>query len=270
MLQTWNSEFIQQLHLGPMQDMQALFALSDMPDWPNGTGLNALKNRGFTKNVSIPRFVCQSELAPTSAYYEQIIAEQGIVPTRPQSWHDVFNALMWLQFPRTKTLLNQLHVSDISGFGVSPRTQRRNKLTHFDECGIVLACSEPHLLDLLRNHQWHEVFFKHRGAWGRDIHAHIIGHANYELLLSPFLGLTGKWLAVEVEADFAHLSLAKKSDKIDCLLVEKITEEDTFSQARPLLPIPLLGIPGWWDANVDENFYRNTDYFRPKRLQGQG
>ncbi len=265
MSQTWNSEFIAQLHLGPIQDMQALFALADVADWPNADGLNVLKNSGLVGDRSIPHFVCQNELAPTSDYYEQIISQQGIIPTRAQSWHDIFNGLMWLQFPRTKTLLNQLHVSDIEQFGVSPRTHRRNNLTHFDECGVVLACSEPALLELLRNHHWHEIFVEHRASWGRDIHPYIFGHANYELLLAPFIGLTGKWLAVEVEQGFGQQNLTEQSEKVDNLLLAKITQQDTFSQPRPLLPLPLLGIPGWWDANKNQNFYSNTHYFRPKR-----
>jgi len=242
-----------------------MFSLSQLSQWPNASGLNVLKKSLLDTGAMQPSFVCQNDLPATSAYYEQIISQQGIIPTRGQSWHDLFNALMWLQFPQTKTLLNQLHVRDIEQFGVSPRTHQRNNLTHFDECGVVLACSDPALLALLKNHQWHEVFVKHRACWGRDIHPYIFGHANYESLLAPFIGLTGKWLAVEVEQDFGQQSLAKQSEQVDKLLLAKIVQEDTFSQPRPLLPLPLLGIPGWWDANEDENFYANTDYFRPKR-----
>lgn len=265
MSQTWNSEFIAQLHLSPMQDMQELFSLADLADWPNADGLNVLKDMGLARDRPIPRFVCQNALPPAATYYEQIIFQQGIIPTRAQSWHDLFNGLMWLQFPRTKTLLNQLHVTDIEQFGLSPRTHRRNNLTHFDECGVVLACSDPALLELLKNHQWHEIFVEHRARWGRDIYPYIFGHANYESLLKPFIGLTGKWLAVEVEKDFGEQCLGEQSEKIDSLLVAKIAQEDTFAEPRPLLPLPLLGIPGWWNANQDDKFYSNTDYFRPKR-----
>ncbi|MFT5312546.1 MAG: hypothetical protein ACI8Z9_001024 [Paraglaciecola sp.] len=266
MSQTWNQPFIEQLSLNPYQNLDTLFALSQCAQWPNAQGLNELQGRVLERGVMQQTFVCQNELPETSAYYEQIIFEQGIIPTRSQSWHDLFNGLMWLQFPRTKTLLNQLHVSDIEQFGLSPRTHRRNNLTHFDECGVVLACSDPALLECLKNHQWQEVFIEQRSSWGRDIHPYIFGHANYELLLAPFIGLTGKWLAVEVEQDFAQHSLAEQSAQIDRLVQVKIIQEDTFSQPRPLLPLPLLGIPGWWDANRDKNFYANKDYFRPKRL----
>jgi hypothetical protein len=265
MLQTWNHSFIEQLTLKPFQTLDSLFSLSGVSEWPNAKGLNVLKERILQKGVMQTNFVCQHELAETSLYYEQIIYQRSRIPTRPNSWHDLFNGLMWLQFPRTKTLLNQLHITDIEQFGISPRTHRRNKLTHFDECGVVLACSKPQLLEQLKHHQWHEVFVEQRASWGRDIHAYIFGHANYELLLNPFIGLTGKWLAVEVEQNFSQQSLSEQSEKIDSLLSAKITQEDTFSQVKPLYPLPLLGVPGWWDANNNDAFYANTDYFRPKR-----
>ena len=28
--------------------------------------------------------------------------------------------------------------------------------------------------------------------------------------------------------------------------------------------LPVLGVPGWYQANNDNGFYHNTDYFRPK------
>ena len=42
-----------------------------------------------------------------SAQYEVRIFETGEVQTRPDNWHDLFNALVWLAFPRTKAVLNR-------------------------------------------------------------------------------------------------------------------------------------------------------------------
>jgi hypothetical protein len=38
-----------------------------------------------------------------------------------------------------------------------------------------------------------------------------------------------------------------------------------LSHGRELSPLPVLGVPGWWGGNEQENFYENTDYFRPGR-----
>jgi Protein of unknown function (DUF3025) len=36
-------------------------------------------------------------------------------------------------------------------------------------------------------------------------------------------------------------------------------------QTKPFLPVPVLGIPGWWPDNVDPLFYDDDKVFRPKR-----
>jgi hypothetical protein len=32
--------------------------------------------------------------------------------------------------------------------------------------------------------------------------------------------------------------------------------------AKPFLPLPVLGVPGWWAANEDAAFYRDEAVFR--------
>src|SRR5256885_7886195 len=46
------------------------------------------------------------------AYYEVRVFESGCVETRPESLHDLFNALAWLAFPRDRksTRLNSSHL----------------------------------------------------------------------------------------------------------------------------------------------------------------
>jgi len=38
---------------------------------------------------------------------------------------------------------------------------------------------------------------------------------------------------------------------------------------KSLHPLPVLGIPGWWN-NQYEEFYNNTNYFRSKKLRPIG
>lgn len=267
----WNKLFVEQQSSLPLARLEQQFHLSRFAQWPNAQGLNQLKSELEGRG---PAFVCQQTLAPSDAYYEQIINQQGHIPTRPDSWHDLFNALVWLQFPKTKSLLNRLHVADITKFGLSPRTKRRNHLTHFDECGVVLAFTSNQdnqfagsdIIEALSEHEWHKAFVEHRACWGTDIHGLMFGHANYEMMLQPFMGLTGKWLAIEVGADFAGKSLAQRQQEVDNKLVAKIADEQFLSQHKPLLPLPLLGVPGWSEANLNPDFYNNHDYFRPKRV----
>jgi hypothetical protein len=264
----WNHDFIRQLPMLPMQQLESAFGLSSFVDWPNAQGLNVLKK--IWGNVDIPDFVCQSQLMESDNYYEQIIHQQHIIPTRPNSWHDLFNSLIWLQFPQTKRLLNQQHVEDIQKHGLSPRTLRRNNLTHFDECGVIITYQRSdffsNLTKNLKQHQWQSVFVENRQHWGCEINSFIFGHANLEMLLDPFIGLTGKYLTLEVDSQFSTLSYSKQVTQIDALLVRQIRQTNLFAKHKPLSPIPLLGIPDVWEANNNPEFYANTDYFRPLTL----
>ncbi len=42
-------------------------------------------------------------------YYESRIYLKGELQTRLKNWHDYFNAMCWLQFPKIKSALNALH-----------------------------------------------------------------------------------------------------------------------------------------------------------------
>lgn len=255
----------QQIHRPPFTILERLFGLSEFTSWPNAKGLNLLRNRLQIKGIGL--FVDQSDLNNEPDYYEQIIYRKGMIPTRENNWHDLFNGLIWLLFPKTKTLLNELHIEDIETFGLSPRTKRRNHLTHFDECGVVLAYEDKTLLTPLASHQWLDCFVEQRHKWSKEITAFVFGHANLEMLLEPFLGLTGKWLAVKVEPSFWALPEREQFKLLDQRLVTQLTEQQIFNQKKPLLPLPLLGIPGWWDANLNPEFYLNQGYFRPKTVK---
>lgn len=261
----WHQDFIRHKTILPIQQLDLMFSLSGLTDWPNADGLNALKS-GYG-DLDIPKFVCQNRLPETEQYYEQIIYQQNIIPTRPDSWHDLFNGLIWLQFPKTKGLLNQQHVEDIELYGVSPRTVRRNNLTHFDECGVILTYQKDsiaeQLIKYLAMHRWQSVFIENRSSWGNELNSFIFGHANLEMLLQPFIGLTGKYLALQVDAEFSGLSYKEQLKHIDEKMLKHIEQTNVFATKKPMHPIPLLGIPGVWDANNNPSFYANTDYFRP-------
>ena len=35
--------------------------------------------------------------------------------------------------------------------------------------------------------------------------------------------------------------------------------------AKPFVPLPVLGIPGWWPENENVSFYDDAQVFRPRR-----
>lgn len=242
-------------------DLDSIFELSKLPNWPNASGLNELKVRLGVDLVK--SFVSQSELTDNPHYYEEIIYLDNVIPTRDNSWHDLFNGLIWLLFPQTKQLLNRLHYQDIENFGVSPRTKMRNQLTHFDECGLIIVSDEPYIFEQLNRHQWIEVFVKKRQCWGQGTEAFMFGHANLEMSFNPFIGFTGKWVGINSDSKLQKMTGLSKYHYLDQLLAEQLSIKGFFQQQKPFRPIPILGVPGWWEENENSDFYLNDDYFRP-------
>ena len=264
----------------PFQDLLSAFhsSLVDTASWPRVSDYaKYLTLHELTENPF--RFLAQradgsllsndstnskcAEVAPR--YYEQIIFEDKCIPTRACNWHDFYNACIWRLFPQTKRQLNTLHMQDIADYGVSPRTSRRDRITHFDECGVVLAYSDGEIPELLAQHQWQDAFHTHRQQWGKTVRAYVFGHANYEMLMRPHIGLTGKWLGIKVADAFWQSSLSQQYGYLDGAVSEYAATEQSFRVKPHFKPLPLLGVPGWWAANQQVDFYHNRHYFRPKR-----
>src|SRR5579864_9284980 len=73
-------------------------------------GLSALNALGAGRI----RFAPAAPRGTRAADYERRVFERGEVTTRAGSWHDLFNALVWLSFPHTKAMINRVHVTELS------------------------------------------------------------------------------------------------------------------------------------------------------------
>lgn len=246
----------------PLYAPLASLTLPDsLSDWPDQPALDALIQLNPGRSKGRLRFML--DLEPDD-YYEIHIGNTGEVPTRSGNWHDWFNALAWLAWPKTKAALNARHLRAISR-GEARRGPHRDAATLLDECGIVVATSNPSLGEALDSMQWNRLFLTHRQEWGRQIGAHALGHALFETGLAPFIGWCGKALLVSVAEDFFNKEPAQQRDWLDNWLAEQLGNDDWLASPRALCPLPLLGIPGWWPANEDPAFYANQDYFRSSR-----
>jgi len=248
-------------------DIEALFEVVAQSGFPTPETLSSWLPEGT--GVS---FVDTILLDQDGRYYEEFIFERKEIPTRLNNWHDFFGALIWCLFPKTKTLLNQLHMAEIGQHGVKTRSKLRNKLTLFDECGVLVLYQQQAapVIEALRQHQWQSAFVDNRGLWQGgaftpQLQAMMFGHANYEMATRPFVGLTGKMLAIEVQAEFFGWPLRQRIDFIDTELSKQIANNDILQQHNQLTPLPLLGVPGWFQANEAADFYQDVSYFRPKR-----
>ena len=91
------------------------------------------------------------------------------------------------------------------------------------------------------------------------------GHALYDKLRAPFVGLTGKALIFDVAPEVLDLDRESMRSHVDRALGLHIFDGGRMRTPRVLQPLPLLGVPGWWAENEDERFYDNAAYFRPGR-----
>jgi hypothetical protein len=204
---------------------------------------------GAAQGGPLPRFVAQDTL-PEGEAYEAFIARTRQVPTR-DNVHDLFNGLAWLAFPALKWRLNALQSAQIARDGV--REQRgpvRDALTLFDE-NAALWSPPPVLADALRQRDWTALFVTHRATWNDTAPPVLFGHALLEKLMHPRAAIT------------AHLWLAPPGEDPVAWWAE--TLDEGRAAARPWHPLPVLGVPGWWQENERPDFYDDPSVFRPPR-----
>jgi len=204
--------------------------------------------------------------------YEVRVYRDGAVPTREANWHDLFNALAWITFPRTKALLNRRHYEELRLPKEGHRRgSTRDALTLFDESGIVVACAEPALERLLREFRWKELLWAQRVAVRRAMRFFVFGHAIQEKALRPYKGLTARALILQVSSDRFAQPLEAQLATIDAAAALYLSESQALESTRSLSPLPVLGVPGWDPANEQESFYDDASVFRPGRARsGRG
>lgn len=193
--------------------------------------------------------------------YEERAFHCGEVITRADNWHDAYNAEVWLEFPQSKACLNRLHAEALRTARARGQTERgrlRDRLTQFDECGVVITGLRRELWQALCAHRWRHVFVDHRDEV-RRANFLIFGHASRDLLRAPFPGICGKALWLEIDSG--------ELDVIDPLLARRLASAD-FLERWPVLP--LLGIPGMTPDNEDPAYYDDPRQFRPPRTMVAG
>ncbi|MBS7809016.1 DUF3025 domain-containing protein [Variovorax sp. PCZ-1] len=199
------------------------------------------------------RFVPQSAL-PEGLAYEAFIFETNTVPTR-DNLHDFFNGLAWLRFPLIKARLNALQYEQIRKDGVQQlRGAVRDALTLFDENAAFL-CADLHapVIAALRKHDWQAAFQTHRHLLAEHPPV-LFGHALLEKLVSPYKSIV------------AHVFPARSAmnlEVIDAAVAAQLSENSLIP--KPFAPLPVLGVPAWWAANENPDFYTDSTVFRAPR-----
>lgn len=264
----WQTNFISLLPFAPLFPIsQNFFCHSNWPTLESYNHLASLKKITSKSKKSIVFIEQMTKSQNFSDQYEPRIYIKGEIQTRKSNWHDFFNAMVWLTFPKTKAVLNELqYVGLKERLGKSKiRTPLENVLTLFDENGAIVVSSSPELLELLKKFQWQELFWNRREAVISQMRFFILGHSLYEKLLNPYLGITASSITFLVLENFLNKHLSEQIDPLDLLLADFFANTKIKS-AQEFMPLPLLGIPDWDKANNSADYYQNTAYFRPKKL----
>lgn len=213
--------------------------------------LNALADEANIRTES----GCPVRFVPpgaTDAYYEIRVFESGRVATRPENLHDLFNALAWLAFPRTKARVNALHTAEIPR-EKGLRGRKRDLLTLLDEGGAIVRCGDPELVEMVRGFRWKELFWEQRARVLREMRFLVLGHAILEQSLEPWPGIACKAIFIAPEAD---------ADESAAAWLAQLPGDAT---PKCMAPLPVFGYPGWFPGNDQVQFYDDTRYFRPFR-----
>jgi hypothetical protein len=210
--------------------------------------LNAAIEAPIALRAGTLRFVAHGEL-PAGEAYEAFIARTAGVPTRP-NLHDFFNGLAWLAHPLLKRRLNELQAEQLALAGAAQpsRGPVRDALTLLDENGALLQ-APPALTDALQQRDWQALFVTQRAAWA-DARIVLFGHALLEKLVQPRKAITAHAWVVPAGCDSMAAWVA------DALTPQRLA-------AKPFLPLPVLGVPGWWAENASLAFYLDAEVFRP-------
>lgn len=246
------------LSRSPFRDLQTqlLEELTRSSAWPAPDRFDELVSLvPCASDVERPRFVRQdrAELARQGGY-EQHVARLRAVPTRPHSWHDFFNMVVWAHFPRLRWALNSLHVDPDVG-PKDPRNGRapaQNLAATFDESGMLVVSTSPAVLEELRELHFRHVFWERREELVATTRFYVVGHGALEALVTPPDGLTARSLQLLVP----RLPQASEADAFRAELDDRAaTRIQAWRSERSVLdPVPLLAIPGFWH-NDSAAFY---------------
>jgi hypothetical protein len=255
------------LALHPLSAFLAPWLAAGAPDLSQ---LNHLaRERGLVTGDGVPLCFVNSSVVVEA--YEERAFLTGEIATRAGNRHDLFNALIWLAFPRTKAVFNRRHFNAITEArrrGSLVRGPLRDALTQFDECGVVVAGCRRDLWQDLCAHRWRKAFVSRRDETTRTTRFLVFGHASHDALAAPFVGLCGKGLFIEVDAAWLALTGQEVLAALDARLAV-IFETADFSP-HDWQPLPLLGIPGATADNEMPDYYDDTRQFRPARRMRPG
>lgn len=252
-------------HTGPSLPTAGLAALHPYRALPDPLGA-AFPDTGFLSALAAARDLRNGQGLPLSftslpamlkaADYESGIWRTGAIPVQLSTLHDRLNALAWLAFPRLKAALNAAHARALLANPKEARWRgrRRDALTLLDEMGMLVT-GPADLLHALAAREWRGLFVQQRERVITEMSFTAVGHGLLEKAMTPYPALTAKCLLIEAPRPLPWSAL-------DEAAAAALADIDV---PAALPPLPICGIPGWWEDNRRADFYDDRFIFRPPR-----
>lgn len=225
--------------------------------WPGLAVLNEALNGARHTSGRALRFAAQTPaLLADGLHYEARIFETGVIATRERNWHDLFNALMWLDRRPLKCAVNAAYLQSLRVNQGPERSRSQYALTHFDEAGAVVVMRDKSLLDLWDAHDWHGLLWRNRVRWEASVRVILFGHALLEHCLVPTVMPVAKCVVVPDLGEAIDITLE---------IARRILSGASLGDPQDLRPLPLAGLTGWHRDAGQEDFYLTAPCFRPLR-----
>jgi hypothetical protein len=109
--------------------------------------------------------------------------------------------------------------------------------------------------EALEARDWKRLFVTLRPLW-KDAHLVLFGHALLEKLVYPRKAITAHIYRAQAAID----SIAPLPN-LDAWIADDLSAGKLAG--KPFLPMPVLGVPGWWPENENFSFYDDSSIFRP-------
>ncbi len=237
-------------------DVAGFLPWAESEQWPTVESLNSSGQSLIHAYTGMPLvFERQTaDLVADGMHYEQRIYQRGQIATRENNWHDLFNAMMWLKYPRIKSALNARQWADVHQHGLKTRTPGQCAMTLFDEAGAFVAMPDE-LLECWKLHDWHGLFIEHADAWRLgQARVAVFGHALLDHALVTETLLVAKCIVLGEVADL--------SSGFD-VLADEIQSGKILRANNELRTLPLCGISGWHSATDSAEFVKTAACFSP-------
>jgi len=207
------------------------------------------------------------------ANYQLRIFLSGEVPTRPNNWHDFFNAWSWILLPQVKAAINARHFHCIEESSDFPwkleggnRNREQDMLTLFDEGGLLVVTEDDELWTLICERQWTALFLDNYQRLQNDVWFVPVGHALFECALKGHPKLHASCIRVRANARRLHRVGAEGVRNALAIVDEhaalEIKRRAQLHSPDDLHALPIWGIPGWHPRAGDASFLSDTSHFR--------